>query len=476
MNYNTPLYNALKTYSKKRKIPFHMPGHKLGKGIADRFKGEIFNIDLTELRETDDLHAPEGPIKEAQRLAAKAFGAWHTFFLVNGSTCGIQTMVAGICNPGDVLIVDRNCHSSVIHALILCGVSPYYIYPEYIPKLGVAGGMNPQRVEEALKRYPQAKGVFITCPTYYGICSDMKTIANIVHRYNKVLMVDEAHGAHFCFHPGLPLGALRSGADMCVQSAHKTLPALTQSALLHVNSDRIDLHRIKKCLKMFQTSSPSFVLMAYLDAARSIMECNGNELLSDLIRWCQQARESINQSKQLYCLGSELAGSHQIQSVDCTRMVVNVCNTGLSGYQVERELYTFGDIQVEMSDMNNILCIPSPGNSEEQLMALVHSLKAIISDIVVENNARVVGKYCDSQYSMSPAHAFYSESKVVNLRDAVGEVCSDMITCYPPGIPVLCPGEMISGDIAEYILCVKNAGGKVTGMADERNIRVIKNL
>ncbi|MGE4282571.1 MAG: aminotransferase class I/II-fold pyridoxal phosphate-dependent enzyme, partial [Clostridia bacterium] len=249
MNYNTPLYDALKAYSKKNMIPFHMPGHKLGAGFPEQFRDSFLDIDLTELPDTDDLHAPEGPIEEAQKLAAEAFGARQTFFLVNGSTCGIQTMIAGVCNPGDILIVDRNCHLSVIHSLILCGVIPQYIYPEYISDLDFIGGINPHEVEEALKKHPDAKGVFITCPTYHGICSDIKTIADIVHRYDKMLLVDEAHGAHFCFHPSLPQGALHAGADICVQSAHKTLPALTQSALLHVNSFNIDLQRIKRCLK-----------------------------------------------------------------------------------------------------------------------------------------------------------------------------------------------------------------------------------
>ncbi|MDK2800763.1 MAG: hypothetical protein PWP27_1432 [Clostridiales bacterium] len=482
MTYNTPLYSALINYTKENKIPFHMPGHKQGSGISARFKTSVFDIDLTELLETDNLHAPEGPIQEAQQLAAAAFGAQHSFFLINGSTCGIQAMVASICNPGDILIVDRNCHSSVISSLILCGVTPKYIYPEYIADLGVVGGIHPAKIQEMLIQCPQAKGVLITSPTYYGICSDVKKIAQIVHSHGKILLVDEAHGAHFCFHKKLPQSALQAGADMCVQSAHKTLPALTQSSLLHVNSDRIDLPRLKSCLKLFQSSSPSFILMAYLDIARSIMQNSGEKMLNDLIEWTEELRDRINRIGKIYCLGKELIGTCHIQDMDATRVVIHFGKLGLTGYQVARELNMRYNIQVEMADFHNIICIVSPGNNKQQLEYLGQCSQQISSIIYNKKTFNRTGYIKPifkqppiGQYTITPREVFYSESEIIPIEKAVDRVCADTIVSFPPGIPILCPGEVVCYDIIKYISEIIACGGKVVGLEDGCNIRVVKN-
>ncbi len=359
MKYNTPLYTAIKKYIYNKRLAFHMPGHKRGKGIPKRFKNDVFSMDLTELSQTDNLHEPKGSIFEAQNLAAAAFGAKRSFFLVNGATCGVQAMITAVCSPGDVLIVDRNCHSSVISALILTGVIAKYVYPEYIEHLGIYGGISQEALEKVLINNPKAKGVLITSPNYYGLCSDIKLIAQVVHRHNKLLLVDEAHGAHFYFNPDLPEGALAVGADICVHGAHKTMPALTQSGFLHVNSGSIDITRLKACLKLFQTSSPSFLLMAYLDLARSIMQKEGHNKLDRILKTMRKLREEINKTKVLYSPGKEIIGKYGVSDIDLTRLLVNSRAFGHSGHEIAEKLRDDYKVEVEMSDIFNIVCIVS---------------------------------------------------------------------------------------------------------------------
>ncbi len=475
MDNNAPLYRALKTYIHKNKIPFHMPGHKQGKGILERFKEDIFTMDLTELSDTDNLHAPEGSIQEAHEMAAKAFGAKNSFFLVNGSTCGIQTMIASICNPGDTLIVDRNCHSAVIHGLILCGVTPQFVYPQFVTELGIVGGMNPDLVGEILQQYPDAKGVLITSPTYYGICSDLTTIANIVHAHNKILLVDEAHGAHFCFHNDLPECALASGADMCVQSAHKTLPALTQSAFLHIKSDKVDLRRVRNALKLFQSSSPSYILMAYLDVARYIMQSQGELLLDNLLLHIKEAKEEIYASGKASCLGTELKGKHNIHDIDMTRLVLHFGTKGANGYNIANQLQDKYDIQVEMADIYNIVCILTIADTREELKALVRAVNNINFKNIDIGEGSLSSKWIRSQYAIDPRIAFFSESERVDIKDANGCISAETVVCFPPGVPILCPGEIISDDIVTHILQIMACGGKILGLNQKSYIRVVKN-
>ena len=473
MNYHAPLYHALTQYTKMNKTPLHMPGHKQGRGIPEILKGNLFQIDLTELDGTDNLHAPEGPILEAQYLAAKAYGAERSFFLVNGSTCGIQTMIASVCNPGDQLIIDRNSHSSVVSALILCDVTPIYIYPEYVGRLGITGGLNPAVIEDLLKENPKAKGVLITSPTYYGLCSNIKEIAYIVHKYEKIFMVDEAHGAHFNFHKGLPMTAMEAGADLCVQSAHKTLPALTQSSLLHVRSNRVDLSRLKNCLRFFQSSSPSFILMAYLDIARSIMEYHGHEILDNLIIWANQLRQQMNQLKGIYCYDKSLIGTHCIYDIDLTRIVINFSEFGITGYEVAQILNHEYNIQMEMADFKNIVGILSPGTEEKELQKLGAAIQKILCGGIKNKLPPIDAVYPIPEIAMSPREAFYSSYRLIDMQEAVGKVSAATVVCYPPCIPILYPGEIISHQIVEYILKVQGLGGKVMGIEEYDKMKIV---
>jgi len=468
-----PLFEALVEYSHKNKIPFHMPGHKQGKGIFENYKTDLFRIDVTELPDTDNLHFPEGVIDEAQKLLASAYGALSSFFLVNGSTCGIQAMIATVCNPGDILIVDRNCHSSVISALILSGVIPKYVYPEYISKLGFMGGIAPEEIKKAFIRFPEAKGVLITSPNYYGICLDIESIADIVHSFNKVLLVDEAHGAHFYFHEKLPKGAIQCGADICVQSAHKTLPALTQSSMLHVGSNRISLSRLKKCLRLFQSSSPSFILMAYLDVARNIMVESGKQIFDSLLEYSHALMQYINNNTNARCPLQQLVGQHAVHEVDVTRLVINFSDYSISGYEVAAILNEQYNIQVEMADFNNIVCIPSVGNSACDFQALGFAVGELLKKVNVQFQHKRVHSYPRNPSAVSPREAFYSNGKVAGLLDSVGRISCDTIVCYPPGVPILCPGETISRETVDYILDIKRMGGKIMGLSEFEGIRVV---
>ncbi len=460
MAYDVPLYKALRRYVQRKRVCFHMPGHKRGNGIPKRFKKDILSMDLTELNDTDNLHKPEGPILKAQHLAAKAFGAEKSFFLVNGATCGIEAMITAVCDPGDILIIDRNCHGSVISALILTGVIPKYIYPEYIEELGICGGIHLKELERMLVDNPKAKGVLITSPNYYGLCSDIKAIAELVHLHNKLLLVDEAHGTHFYFSSRLPQGALASGADLCVHGAHKTLPALTQSGFLHVKSERVDIRRLENSLKLFQTSSPSFLLLAYLDISRGIMQRVGETKFNKILRLTDTIRDKINGCKGLYCFGTDLKGKHGVCDIDLTRLVVNFKNAGITGYAASEMLRNDYNIEVEMSDISNIICIITVSDDENSLKKLSKALIKLNERInKIKGFTNPYKKAFKPIYSISPREAFFSKTNLQELDNSVGKVCAETVTVFPPGVPILCPGEVISQEIVEYIKEIKKHKG-----------------
>ncbi|NTV89272.1 MAG: aminotransferase class I/II-fold pyridoxal phosphate-dependent enzyme, partial [Clostridiales bacterium] len=376
---NTPIYNSIKEYSDSGTLPFHMPGHKLGAGLPAYFKKNLAALDLTEIPGTDNLHNARDVIYEAQVLAAGAFGAVSTFFLVNGSTCGIHSMISTICKRGDSLIVSRDCHKSVITGMMLSGVNPVYILPEYDELFGITTHVKPETVEKALGEHPEAAGVLLVRPNFYGICSDIEEISKIVHKYGKVLAIDEAHGAHFKFGENLPMTALAGGADICVQSAHKTLPALTQGSYLHVGSDRIDIERLKFYLRTYQTSSPSYIIMASLDLARAIMQKDGNKLLAGLYKNINEAMHEFNHPGLCFydesyqgCPEGRCDSLDKTQPVyrDYSRVVLNTRKLGISGFEAEGLLRREYGIQVEMADMYNVVCITTSSDAKANITAL----------------------------------------------------------------------------------------------------------
>lgn len=447
-----------------------MPGHKLGKGIPPELMSNAALLDLTEIPGTDNLHYPEGAIKEAQELAARAFGAEHTFFLVNGSTCGIHAMILSLCRPGDKLVIARDCHKSVINGMLLAGVQPVYVKPGFNSDFAIPSALSPKDVEIAIKENPDAIGVLITRPNYYGICSDIEKIAEITHAYGKILAVDEAHGSHLRFSSSLPICAMDGGADICVQSAHKTLPALTQSAYLHVKGNRIDTERLQFFLSSLQTSSPSYILMASLDIAREIMEQKGKEMLEQLLGYVDIIEKRLVDNRLT------VLGDHFVEegSMDKTRLVVNVKRLGVTGFDIDRLLRKEYNIQVEMADLYNIVCICTVSDQKSDYEKLEKALVET-SERLKDNPSTskiLVGDLKVPPLAFDLKEILNRKGRKVKLGEAVGMVSKTIVTPYPPGIPVICPGEIILEDAVNYIGSIVRMGGTVNGLEENLDILI----
>ncbi len=476
---NIPVLKSLLEYSKEGTIPLHMPGHKKGsiykKSGMDILNGDILSLDTTEVPGIDNLHCPEGALLEAQDLAARAFGADYSFFLVNGTTSGIYSMIMAAANPGEKIIIPRNCHRSVYGAVILGRLVPVYIDPEIDEELGIAMGIKPEALEYILEKHRDAKAVVITYPTFYGVCSDLKRIAEIVHKNDMMLLVDEAHGSHFCFNDKLPISALEAGADMTAQSIHKTLPAMTQSSMLHVRSKRVDMEKLRFFLQLTQTTSPSHILMASLDAARYIMEEKGRQLLEDTISWSNWARDRINNINGLYCLGSDRIGMHGTADLDPTRLTISFRDTTMSGTKAEAILRKNFKIQVEMSDLYNIVAITTIGDCQENYESLVRALREIpeTSVKIPKNDKQTISVFHKRpELCIMPWEAVYLKKELVKASEAIGRISGEMLIPYPPGIPVLMPGEKITEEAYDYLkLCVRH-GIKINGVSDPKLERV----
>ena len=483
---HAPLFEALRDYLNKKMVPFHTPGHKQGQGVDKDMLAllgkNVFAIDLTELPEVDNLHDPDGVIKEAMDLAAQAYGADYTFFLVNGSTTGNNAMIMTVCDPGDVVIVPRNAHKSVIGGIILSGAIPVYMKALWDADLGIAHGVSPESVEEALMEHPEAKGVLIVNPTYYGSTVDIQKIADIVHKAGKPLLVDEAHGPHLKFHPDLPISALEAGADMVVQSTHKIIGAMTQSSMLHIKEGHINVKRVKNVLQLLQSTSPSYVLMASLDVARRQMVTQGKELLDQTIYIAEKCRKQLNAIPGITCFGREKCGKNGIHDLDVTKLTINVSGLGISGFDILDKLNSSYNIQSELGNLHNVLEIVSIGNTESDLDQLVESFKAIAYE--AKNNPQEDNNLNESlkvaldfpelpEAVMTPREAFFAKTKRVPFSNSAGHICAEIIAPYPPGIPVITPGERITRQIVEYIQIIHKYGGFINGPEDIR-LRTIK--
>ena len=474
----TPLIDALKACTTRPHSPFYTPGHKGGIGISPILTNllgkDVFRADLTELAELDNLFTPQSVILAAQELAAEAFGAEKTWFLVNGSTCGIEAAILATCRTGDKIILPRNVHSSVISGLILSGAIPIFIYPAYNSDLDIAHSITPKSVKTALAKHPDAKAVLIVYPSYNGVCGDLPAIANITHQYNIPLIVDEAHGAHFHFHPDLPTSALTAGADLTVQSIHKTLGAMTQASMLHIQGNRIDIDRVNKALQLVQSTSPSFILLASLDAARQQMAIDGKKLLSQTLELANKARNEINQIP-----GLSILQSSDFLKLDQTRLTVNVSQLGITGFTAEDLINEMG-VTPEFSSLENLIFIITIGNTESDIQHLIQALfnltqvKPLISECQPcknRNNDMIAHFMC-----ISPREAFFADSETLPIEKTPERICAEIICPYPPGIPVLMPGELITKTALEYLQEIQKIGGFITGCADEtlQTIKVVK--
>ena len=467
-----PLVERLFEYIKEDVTRYHMPGHKGGKGFSRQILDSLAQMDVTEVPELDNLHNPQGPIHKAQRLAASAFGSDHTWFLVNGSTVGIHAMILAACPPGSSLIVPRNCHKSVINALIMGDISPIYILPEYDEDRELVTQVSPQAVKDALEHNPHVRGVLLVSPNYYGMCANVQEIAEIVHRAGKVLLVDEAHGAHFPFSPKLPSSAGKLGADLWVHSAHKTLPSFTQTAYLHIKGHKVDKERISRILSINQTSSPSYIFMASLDWARYIMATRGHELLNNLIDNLDKIHDLV---KEVGIGSVRKSIWPEVEALDPTRLVLDFKELGLTGYEAEKILREKERLQIEMSDHRYGIFICTVADTRSDLQKIVQTCQNLCSKYMKNKNIHFpmsISREIPKQM-MSPRQAFYSKTQKIPLNESQGRIAANTIGAYPPGIPRYCPGELIEKNGIEELISIHKKGGILFGVEQEKYVDVV---
>ncbi|TAE61443.1 MAG: aminotransferase class I/II-fold pyridoxal phosphate-dependent enzyme [Nostocales cyanobacterium] len=479
----TPLIDALKTSISRTHTPFYTPGHKRGAGISpiltDLLGENVFKADLTELAELDNLFTPESAILQAQELAADAFGAEKTYFLINGSTCGIEAAIMATCSMGDKIILPRNIHSSVISGLVLSGAIPIFIYPEYDDNLDIAHSIKLEDLQLTLSQHPDAKAVLMVHPTYYGVCGDLKSIAQVTHQYNIPLIVDEAHGAHFHFHPHLPTSALAAGADITIQSIHKTLGSMTQSSMLHLQGERINIDRLNKALQLVQSTSPSFVLLASLDAARHQMAMNGESLMLETLYLASAARRKINKIPGLSVLDIPENKDSSFFDLDKTRLTVNVSQLGITGFAAEDFINENG-LTPEFSSLQNLIFIISLGNNKSDIESLITGLQNLSQSPKLTNQHDIY-KYGNiamirNTLCLSPREAFFADTETLPLEKTLNRICAENVCPYPPGIPILMAGELITKPALEYLQQIPLLGGVISGCVDSSlgSLKVIK--
>ncbi len=376
-----PYFQVLLDYVDAGVIPFHTPGHKQGIGMERAFRDfvgdNVLAIDLTQIRGLDDLLQPEEALVDAQELAAECYGAEQSFFLINGSTSGNQCMMMAALNPGDKLALPRNSHKSAMGGLIMSGATPVWMQPEVDEALHMDHTVTPAEVRATLEREPDVKAVYIVSPTYYGVAADLEAIAAIAHEHDIPLLVDEAWGPHFHFHPALPLSAMQAGADLCINSTHKMLGSMSQTAMLHVQGNRIRLDRLKAVYKLFLSTSPNLVLVASLDVARRQMALEGPALLSRTIEIAQDARRRINEIPKVYCFGEELEGRPGVFDLDPLKITVTVKDLGYTGYEAEEILRRRYNVQVELADLFNVVALYTIGTTTEASDALVYGVQEL---------------------------------------------------------------------------------------------------
>ena len=478
----TPLFDALLKHRNRHPIQFHIPGHKKGSGVDPAFRefvgDNVLSIDLINIAPLDDLHSPKGAIKLAQELAAKAFGADYTFFSVQGTSGAIMTMILSVCGPGDKILVPRNVHKSIMSAIVFAGAIPVFIHPEVDPDLGISHGISAESVEKALEANPDAKAVLVINPTYFGFAADLSRIVKISHERNIPVLVDEAHGVHIHFHEDLPVSAMAAGADMAATSVHKLGGSMTQSSVLNVREGRVSAKRVQSILSMLTTTSTSYPILASLDTARRQLAVHGHDLIGEAIRLAQDARQRINKIPHLTCVGEEILRTSATYHFDPTKLLISVKNLGITGHQAEEWLREKANIEVELSDLYNILCIVTIGDTSKELNLLINALDRMAKSL--ETEAAVVEPFVTipdiPKLAMTPRDAFYATTEIVPFSEAAGRISAEFIMVYPPGIPIFIPGEIITEENIAYIHMNVEAGLPVQGPEDDelKFIRVIK--
>ena len=465
---NAPIYEALEEFKRMRVVPFDVPGHKRGRGnpeLTALLGEQCVSMDVNSMKPLDNLCHPISVIRDAEILAAQAFGAAHAFLMVGGTTSAVQSMILSVAKRGEKIILPRNVHRSVMGAMVLCGAVPVYVNPECAHRLGIPLGMRVSAVKRAIRENPDAKAILVNNPTYYGICSDLQSIVQLAHQAGMLCLADEAHGTHFYFGDNLPISAMAAGADMAAVSMHKSGGSLTQSSLLLAGPAVSEGH-VRQIINLTQTTSGSYLLLSSLDISRRNLALRGREDFNRVIQLAQYAREEINAIGGYYAYSSELCNGDSIFAFDVTKLSVNTLDVGLAGIEVYDLLRDEYDIQIEFGDLGNILAYLSIGDRPREVERLVSALSEVRRRFGKSKANLMTQEYIDPQVSVSPQEAFYAEKECLPIENTAGRVCSEFVMCYPPGIPILAPGERITPDILAYIQYAKEKGCSMTGPED----------
>ncbi|MDD2554479.1 MAG: aminotransferase class I/II-fold pyridoxal phosphate-dependent enzyme [Desulfotomaculaceae bacterium] len=465
----TPLFDAVKYHVKRNAIPLQIPGHKQGYGLAEyrEFVGEnVLKMDLNETRGIDMIWDPVSVIAEAEKLLAEALGANHAYFLINGTTSGVQAMIMSSCTPGDQIILPRNAHKSIFNGLILSGAKPVYVLPKIDDYLGIVTGITAEGLQGAIEKSRNAKAVMTINPSYYGVASELERIVETAHDSCIPVLVDEAHGTHMCFHPYFPISAMAAGADMSAASLHKTGGSMTQSSALLVGSSKINPNYIKQVLNLTYTSSPSYILLCSLDVARKQLAINGRQMLDQILGLVRRTRAEINKIDGLFAPDKSYFERSGKFSFDETKLLVSVQKLGLTGYEVEEILAKDYNILIELADMYNILAVISLGEKEEFLQSFVAALRDIATRAKKKEVKRIETVQFSPEVVMPPRDAFFSKKRSVPLEQCAGEIAGEMVMVYPPGIPLVSMGEIITADIIDYVKMLKEERCTIQGTID----------
>lgn len=475
---DTPIHRALEEQRINRLAHFDVPGHKGGRGNKElkRFLGDTcLQLDMNSMKPLDNLCHPVSVIRDAQELTAQAFGADEAFFIVNGTTAAVQAMIMSVCKAGDKLIMPRNVHRSAINALVVCGAQPVYVNPGVNRSLGIPLGMSMADVKKAMDENPDAKAILVNNPTYYGICSDLRQIVKLAHERGMYVLVDEAHGTHFYFHEELPVSAMEAGADMAAVSMHKTGGSLTQSSIL-LTKNSINADYVRQIINLTQTTSGSYLLLSSLDIARKNLSLNGRQMFEKTMQFANYAREEINKLGGYYAFGEELVDGDAVYAFDSTKLSVHTRDIGLAGIEVYDLLRDEYGIQIEFGDIGNILAIISGGDRNLEIERLISALSEIKRLYEKDRAGLFDHEYINPTIAMGPQQAFYGKKKMIPIEESEGGICGEFVMCYPPGIPILAPGEMITKDILAYIAYAKEKGCFMTGTQDMKieNINIVE--
>lgn len=468
MQKKMPIYEALLRYRKNRIVSFDVPGHKQGRGTPELtgFLGEnAMSVDVNSMKPLDNLCHPVSVIRDAEKIAADAFGAENVFFMVNGTSSAVQAMVMYACKCGEKIILPRNVHRSAINAMVVNGAIPVYVNPGVDKKLGIPLGMSVDDVKTAIRENPDAKAVLVNNPTYYGICSNLKEIVKIAHEAGMLVLADEAHGTHFYFGENMPMNAMAAGADIAAVSMHKTGGSLTQSSFLLMGKN-INAGYMRQIVNLTQTTSGSYLLMSSLDIARKNLALDGKEIFNKVVDFAEYARSEINKIGGFYAFSKELINGDTVYDFDTTKLSVHTRDMGLAGVEVYDILRDDYDIQIEFGDIGNILAIISVGDRKLEIERLIASL-GDIKRLYTKNPVGMLNhEYINPVVEYSPQTAFYANKKSVKIEESCGMISTEFVMCYPPGIPILAPGERITKDALEYIIYAKKKGCFMTGTED----------